>query len=84
MATKIAPAEPPAPAHIEPTKEHRAFAKSRGSDLTQLLALLKSGIGDVTLLLREIIASAPDKDESRAAFAEMLARFEGELSLLGP
>ena len=82
MATKIPEAEAPTP--LKPTDEHRVAARARGSDLDQLLSLLRSGIGDVTLLLREIIASVPKDDGNLAILKAKLALFQSELNQLKP
>jgi len=84
MATKIAPAEPPAPAHIEPTKAHRAFARSRGQDADVLLSLLHSALRDAALIAREVLSSVPDTDPNRSLFELKVALIERELQQLGP
>ena len=63
---KIAPLvaeDSPAPP-IVPTDVHRASAKARGSDLGVMLTILHAAIGDVALIMREIIAAAPPDDRN--------------------
>lgn len=56
----------------------------RGGDLDVMLSLLHSAIGDVVLLMREIVAAAPPDDRNVKALQAKVALFAGEAKLFAP
>jgi hypothetical protein len=63
------------------TDEHRASAKARGSDIDVMLSILHAAIGDVAIILREIIAAAPPDDRNLKTLQAKLELFRGEARL---
>jgi hypothetical protein len=77
----------PAPASddvIAITMEHRRQAERAGVDADLLVDLLKAAIGDVGLLLKELIAVTPNGDRNLAQLEQKARLFKGQLELFGP
>lgn len=72
------------PAPITPSDEHRASAKARGSDLDVLISILHGALGDVSLIMREIVAAAPPDDRNIKTLQAKLELFRGEANLFAP
>jgi hypothetical protein len=72
--------ESPAPP-LALTDSHRASARARGADVDVLLTILHAAIGDVALILREIIAAAPPDDRNLKTLERKLELFTGEARL---
>lgn len=79
LAPIVADGSPASPLAL--TDEHRASAKARGSDLTVLCGLLSSAIGDVALIMREIVNTAPPDDRNIKTLQAKLDLFMGEARL---